>query len=466
MQATTAPAVPAFPVRLQGHLEQPSRALWIVKWLLLIPHFFCLAFLWLAFVLLSFVSFLALLFGGRYPQGIFGFNLGVLRWSWRVAFYAFAANGTDRYPPFTLDDVPDYPARLEIDYPASQRHGLPLIGWWLAGIPQYLVAGIFAGAGMLTWQVGTSSSWSIGIGLVDLLVLFAVIALLVRGVYPRSIFDLVLGLNRWVLRVGAYAALMTREYPPFRIDTGEVEPGQIALFPNPATAAEPAAGAPAERWGAGRVIALVVGTVVTLIALALLAAGTTAVVYDQTQRDATGYLTTGPSTYATKTHAFVSDSYRTGTDGIPRGLIGTVRITSVGARPVFLGIGPAHAVESYLAGVSREVGSAPGRPGDFRTRGVGSPETAPTAQSFWAATAVGSRTQNLTWKPESGRWRIVLMNADGSAGVLAQVSAGATVPHLLSIAVGILVTGAFVLLVGAGIVVAAVRRRAPAAVTG
>jgi len=460
MQATIDSAAPAYPARLEGHLEQPSRLLWVVKWLLLIPHFFCLAFLWLAFVLLSFVSFFALLFGGHYPQGIFAFNLGVLRWSWRVGFYAFAANGTDRYPPFTLADVPDYPARLEIDYPSMQRHGLPLIGWWLAGLPQYLVAGVFIGAGMLTWQVGPGSPWSVGIGLVDLLVFFAVIALLFRGAYPRSIFDLVLGLNRWVLRVGAYGALMTREYPPFRIDPGELEPGQAALFPARA-GTEPAAAAPAERWGAGRVIALVVGTLATLIALALLAGGTTALVYDQTQRDAAGYLTTGPSTYATETHAFVSDSYRTGTDGIPRGLIGRVRIVSTATRPVFLGIGPTRAVESYLAGVSREAGGVPGRPGDFSARGGGSPRTAPTAQSFWTATAVGSGTQTLTWKPESGRWQIVLMNADGSAGVLAQVGGGATVPHLLSIAIGILVAGAFVLLVGAGIVFAAVRRRAP-----
>ena len=219
------PSAGAHPVRLTGRFDpQLSRWLWLVKWVLLIPHFIALAVLWFAFSVVTFIAGFAILFTARYPRTLFDFNAGVLRWTWRVAFYSFAAFGTDRYPPFTLGDAPDYPATLEIGYPERLSRGLVLVKWWLLAIPQYIVVGILGGGAFLGWGARDRPWMTGGPGLIGWLVIVAVVALLFVGRYPRGIADLVVGLNRWVYRVVVYAALMTDEYPPFRLDQGEVEP--------------------------------------------------------------------------------------------------------------------------------------------------------------------------------------------------------------------------------------------------
>ena len=214
--------IPRTPVRVTGTYDpELSRWLWIVKIILAIPHYIVLAFLWLAFIFLTFVAFGAVLFTGVYPRKIFDFNLGVLRWSWRVNFYAVAAFGTDTYPPFTLDFVPDYPARLDIDYPRDLPRGWSLLKSWLLGLPHYLIVGLFVGAGMFVSSAGDGDqAFSSTPGLIDILVITAGLVLLFVGTYPRPIFDLVMGLDRWVIRVVAYGSFMTGGYPPFRLDSG------------------------------------------------------------------------------------------------------------------------------------------------------------------------------------------------------------------------------------------------------
>jgi hypothetical protein len=196
----------AHPVRLQATLDAPlSRWLWLLKWVLVIPHAIALVFLWIAFGALSVVAFVAILVTGTYPRAIFDVNVGVLRWSWRVGYYSYSALATDRYPPFTLAAVPDYPAQLEVEYPRSLSRRLVLLKWWLLALPHYVIVGVLASVR-------------------SLLVLVAGVLLAVTGRYPSEAFDLALGIDRWIYRVVAYAGLMTDTYPPFRLDIGGQDP--------------------------------------------------------------------------------------------------------------------------------------------------------------------------------------------------------------------------------------------------
>jgi hypothetical protein len=236
-----------YPLRLEGTLDPAlSRGLWLIKWVLAIPHFVILLFLWIGLLASTVAALFAILFTGRYPRALFDFNVGVLRWSWRVGFYTYSALGTDRYPPFTLEDVPGYPARLDVDYPQELSRGLALVKWWLLAIPHYLIVAVFLDTGWTIW--GTDGPWeasSFG-GLITLMVLIAAVVLLCTARYPKPIYDFVLGMNRWVFRVAAYALLMTDRYPPFRLDMGGQEPLTGPHEPTIRTpAGSPSAGSPA-----------------------------------------------------------------------------------------------------------------------------------------------------------------------------------------------------------------------------
>ena len=217
------------PVLVHGQLQEPlNRWLWLVKWLLLIPHYIVLVFLSIAFALVTVVAFFAILFTGHYPRALFDFNLGVLRWSWRVSYYGYSALATDQYPPFSLAENPDYPATLDIVYPQRLSRGLVLVKWWLLALPHYMLLGLMVGGTSYTATSvvgGQTTTWTTATtSLLSLMVFFAGVGLLFTARYPLGLYDFAMGVDRWVLRVTAYAALMTDAYPPFRLDQGGPEP--------------------------------------------------------------------------------------------------------------------------------------------------------------------------------------------------------------------------------------------------
>ena len=238
-----------YPARLNGYLDPNlSRWKWLVKWFLAIPHCIILFFLWFAFGVVTLVAWFAILFTGRYPRSLFNFNVGVIRWNWRVAFYAFSVIGTDIYPPFTLART-DYPADFDVDYPERLSRGLIFVKSWLLAIPHLLIIGVLTGTAR-SWEF-RDGHWvqeGVGMSLLGLLVVIAAVILLFTGQYWRGLFDLLLGLNRWIYRVIAYVSLMRDEYPPFHLDMGPVDPGDLPALayagPAPGPSVGPAAAAP------------------------------------------------------------------------------------------------------------------------------------------------------------------------------------------------------------------------------
>ena len=176
------------------HQEEYSRFMPLIKWLLLLPHYIVLFVLGIAALVVTFISFFAVIVTRRYPRGMFEFVVGVHRWAWRVQAYLLLM--TDAYPPFTLADDPAYPASFEIDYPEEgTARWRPLFAWLIA-IPYLIVAYII-------------------FYLAEILVFFAFFTILFAKKFPAGMFDIVLIAMRWQARGNAYIYWLTTRYPPF-----------------------------------------------------------------------------------------------------------------------------------------------------------------------------------------------------------------------------------------------------------
>jgi hypothetical protein len=240
---------------------------------------------------------------------------------------------------------------------------------------------------------------------------------------------------------------MTDRYPPFRLDQGGEEPGFLAVEPAPPPAvplAEPAPAAPPGGTDAGRVALLVVGSIAALLAFALLVGGCATVAVDRTQRDDDGFLMSPSEDFSTPTYAIVSESADIDLEGAERAVqrfLGDVRIRSESERPVFVGIARESDAAAYLQGVEHAVVTKIDEEPRYSLRAGGTPEAPPEEATFWVASTAGAGEQTLDWEPEDGSWTVVVMNADASRGVAAELSIGAELDPVIWVGIGLLVAG-------------------------
>jgi hypothetical protein len=225
---------------------------------------------------------------------------------------------------------------------------------------------------------------------------------------------------------------------------------------NTPTRARPSAG--------GRIAALVTAGVLALLGLGFLAAGGAAL-WANGHKDDEGYLTTHSEGFSTRTYALTTEELEVNADDVPSWVVDhygevRLRVTPRNDKPVFVGIAPTQDVDAYLRSTAhstvRDLDYSP-FDADYRDHRGSRPSTAPSEQRFWTASAQGADTQTVRWDVESGSWSVVVMNADGSAGVDAGVSAGAKVPFLVPIAWGSLGIGVVLLVAAGGILFVSAR---------
>lgn len=216
---------------------------------------------------------------------------------------------------------------------------------------------------------------------------------------------------------------------------------------------------------AARVLSVTGAGVAGLLSTALLVTGGVAL-WGDGQKDAQGYLSTSSEQFTTSTRALHTDNLDLDTGApswlLDQGELGKVRlkVSSTDGKPVFVGIAPTREVAGYLDGTAHatitDVDTSPFSADYQRHAGARVP-AAPATQRIWSASAQGTGTQRLDWRVKDGDWSVVVMNADASPGVHADVSAGAKVPFLDDVAWAALGMGLVLMLAAGGLLYLGVR---------
>jgi hypothetical protein len=214
-----------------------------------------------------------------------------------------------------------------------------------------------------------------------------------------------------------------------------------------------------------RIATLVAAGLIGLLSLGLLAGGGV-LLWGDAQKDEQGYLSTSRERFATTTYALSTENLDIDTDGagwfLDSDRYGRIRVEAASRddERVFVGIARSRDVDAYLRDVAHDevsgVSFTPFRADYRRVAGDEAPQP-PAGRDLWAASATGAGTQAVTWDVEEGDWSVVVMNADGSRGVDADVKAGAELPFLATLGWGTLVGGLVALLIAATLAVVGMR---------
>lgn len=224
-----------------------------------------------------------------------------------------------------------------------------------------------------------------------------------------------------------------------------------------------------------RIPSLVAGVLTGVLALTLLVAGA-GLLWADGKKDGDGYLSTDRHAFGTDTAALVTGNLDLDIDGA-EWLVDSrdvddalISVAPQSSKPVFVGIARTSDVRRYLGGTAHttvtDIDDEPlGLFGDFSARYRDSAGAAradrPAGQGFWIASASGTGTQDMTWDVRDGDWSIVVMNADGSPGVRADIKAGAQLPILDELGWTAIGAGVLFVLMTAGLGALAVRPRRP-----